>query len=113
MIMSYSERKEAICDDFEEFHNNIGYPLNQTLYATLGETEYSKEYTQTDECCIYLNFALILLKRNESIDFMRERLLKLIEEDNMDKYKSELLNEFIDFENDLFTFKQLIKEIII
>lgn len=35
MIMSYKERKEAVLDDFEEFHNNIRYPLNQTLYATM------------------------------------------------------------------------------
>lgn len=107
MIMSYSERKEAVYDDFEEFHNNIGYSITQTLYATLGEAEYSKEYSQTDECCIYLNFALLLLKRNESIDFMKDRLLNLISEDNIDNYERELLNEFMEFQNDLLTFKQL------
>lgn len=110
MIMSYKERKEAVLDDFEEFHNNIGYPLNQTLYATIGEAEYSKSYTQTDECCIYVNFALVLLKQNKDIEFMKARLQELVNEDNMEYYLNELQEEFVDFKNDLILLHQLLNK---
>lgn len=106
MVLSYCETKESVVEDFNGFHNKLGYPVDQTLYATLGESEYSEEYTQTDECCIYLNYALLLLEKGENIDFMRERLLELIEKKNMDMYRDELLDEFDDFENDLNILKQ-------
>lgn len=110
MIMSYMERKEAVLDYFEEFYNNIGYPVNQTLYATIGEAEYSKSYTQTDECCIYVNFALVLLKQNKDIEFMKARLQELINEDNMEYYMKELQEEFVDFKNDLMLLNHLLNE---
>jgi len=109
--MSYSDRKEAVIDDFKEFHDGIGYPLDQTLYATLGEAEYSKDYTQTDECCIYLNFALILIEKDEDIEFMEERLRELISEDNMQQYRKELRTDFADFENDLRILNQEIRNV--
>lgn len=101
MIMPYSERKEAVIEDFEEFHCNLGYSLEHSLYATVGEAEYSREYTQTDECCIYLNFALLLLERKESIEFMKVKLKELTTQDKMKQYKIELKNEFDDFANDI------------
>jgi hypothetical protein len=107
MILSYNERKEAIIEDFEEFHNSMGYPLDKTLYATLGESEHAKNYTQTDECCIYLNFALTVLNINENIEFMRKRLIELIDEKNMKLYEDELRDEFDNFKKDLVLLDQL------
>lgn len=110
MILSYKERKEAVIEDFEEFHESLGYPINQAFYATLGESEYSKDYTQTDECCIYLNFALMLLERKENIEFMKNRLLELIADENIEIYKEELSEEFNEFIKDLKTFEDFMKQ---
>lgn len=111
MVMSYCERKDAVVEDFEEFHDNLAYSVEQTLYATIGEAEYAKDYTQTDECCIYLNFALILLKQNENISFMKIRLLELIGSDKMEQYEIELQDEFIYFTQDIALLKDLLHDI--
>lgn len=101
MIMSYHERKEAVLEDFEEFHVNMNYSIEQTLYAILGETAYSKNYTKADECCICVLFALILRKLNINTDYLNQTLSQLLSSNNRDLYLEELGDEFSDFESDL------------
>lgn len=55
------------------FHENMNYAVKDSLYATLGESENRPEFTQTNECCIYVNYALIAIDKNEDIDFMQQR----------------------------------------
>lgn len=57
MIMSYCERKMAVQEDFEEFHIKMGYSLAASLFAVIGEAEYSPLCSQTDEICIYICFS--------------------------------------------------------
>ena len=101
IILSYSERKLAVREDFEEFHIKMGYPLPESLYATIGEAAYSPLYTQTDEICIYIAFALMLSSQSESISFMLPRLRELANEKNMPQYEQELGIEFPQFLMDL------------
>ena len=101
MIMSYNERKSAVQEDFEEFHIKMGYSLKETLFATIGEAEYSPLYSQTDEICIYISFAFVLISRGESISFLYPGLNKLANKKYMSQYKQELESDFPQFLKDL------------
>ena len=101
MILSYQEIKEAVQDSFVSLYEKFAYSSKDTLYATIGEYDYSNDYTQIDECCIYVNFALMFLEKNESINFMKVRLLELVDEKNLEVYKMELNEEFNLFYSDL------------
>lgn len=101
VILSYSERKVAVREDFEEFHLKMGYSLPETLYATIGEAAYSSLYTQTDEICICIAFALMLGNQGKSLSFMLPRLRELADEKNMLRYEQELGAEFPLFLKDL------------
>lgn len=101
IILSYSERKVAVREDFEEFHLKMGYSLPETLYATIGEAAYSSLYTETDEICIYIAFALMLGNQGENISFLLPRLRELVDEKNMPQYGQELGAEFPLFLKDL------------
>lgn len=100
MIMSYDDRKTAVLEDFEDFHIKMGYSLEDTLYATIGEAAYSPLYTQTDEICIYITFAFILIKRGDDISFLRFRLEELANKKYMPQYEQELGAEFPRFLKD-------------
>ena len=101
MILSYKEIKEAVQDSFISLCENFAYSAKDTLYATIGDYDYSSDYTQIDECCIYVNFALMLLEKNESINFMKVRLLELADEKYLETYKMALKDEFNLFYSDL------------
>jgi hypothetical protein len=88
------------------FHEEMNYPVKDSLYATLGESEHHPEFTQTSECCIYVNYALIMIEKNENIDFMQHRLHELLEETHMYIYQEELQDEFEEFEADVLKLKK-------
>ena len=90
MIMSYCERKMAVQEDFEEFHIKMGYSLAASLFAVIGEAEYSPLCSQTDEICIYISFASLLAGQGEDISFLQPRLEELFEEKYMPQYEREL-----------------------
>ena len=82
-------------------YEKFAYSAKDTLYSTIGEYDYSSDYTQIDECCIYVNFALMFIEKNESIDFMKVRLLEFAGNKNLEIYKMELKDEFNLFYSDL------------
>lgn len=100
MIMSYLERKIAVQEDFEEFHIKMGYSLAESFFATIGDAEYSPLYSQTDEICIYISFALLLIRQGKNIAFLQSRLEELSEEKYMPKYEQELGPDFPQFLKD-------------
>lgn len=107
MIMTYDERKSAVLEDFEDFHGNMGYSLKETLYATIGEAEYSPLYSQTDKICIYIAFALTLINQREDISFLSPELEELTDEKYMPQYEQELGADFHFFQKDLLYLKKL------
>lgn len=94
MIMSYCERIMAVQEDFEEFHIKMGYSIEETLFATVGEAAYSPLYSQTDEICIYVVFALLLISQEKDISFMRPKLDELANEKYMPQYERDLGTDF-------------------
>ena len=101
MILPYIEIKEAVYDSYISLHENSGYPIQDTLFATIGDYDFSDEYGQTDECCIYINFAIILINKNKNFDFMKGKLIELLDDRQIDLFKSDLGNEFHEFLNDV------------
>ncbi|TVX94885.1 hypothetical protein [Cohnella terricola] len=111
MILTYPELKDDVRDCFMTFHEDMKNPIKESLYATLGESEHHLEFTQTNECCIYVNYALIMIDMNEDIDFMRQRLKELLEEEHMQIYKEELQDDFDEFNADILKLKVRLPEI--
>ena len=108
MIMPYDERKSAVFEDFEDFYINMGYPLEKSLYAIIGEAEYSSLYSQTDEICIYIPFALMLISQEKDISFMRPRLDELANEKYMPQYERDLGSDVSQFLKDYQQYVQYI-----
>lgn len=104
MIMSYCERKIAVQEDFEEFHIKMGYSLAESLFATIGEAKYSSLYSQTDEICIYISFAALLVRQGKDTTFLQSRLEELSEEKYMSQYEQELGSDFLQFLKDWIRF---------
>lgn len=65
--------------------------------------------TQAEESCIYIYAALIFLQHKENIDFMKERLYELINENYYSLYKAELKDEYITLKNDIDTLIKLLE----
>ncbi len=107
MIMSYREWREAVPEDFVEFHVKLKYSVEQSFYATLGESVHSKYYTQTDECCICVLFARILKEHHLDADFLSPFLSELLLPNHMNLYRNDLGDEFGDFESDVAEIKSL------
>ncbi|OKP83019.1 hypothetical protein [Paenibacillus sp. P32E] len=105
MILTYPELKDDVMDCFMMFHEDMNYPVKDSLYAILGESEHRPEFTQANECCIYVNYALIMIDKNENIDFMQQRLNELLEEEHMQIYKEELQDDFDEFNADVLNLK--------
>lgn len=108
MIMPYNERKSAIFEDFEDFYIHMGYPLEKSLYAIIGEAEYSPLYSQTDEICIYILFALMLISQGQDISFMRSKLDELANKKYMPQYERDLGSDFSQFLKDYQQYVQYI-----
>ncbi len=109
MDLTYQEVKEDMQDSFKSLYQNAGYSARDTFYATLDDYQCWETSTQTEECCIYVNFAFVLLDNNEDIDFMKQRLFELIDENNFSLYQSELDEEYNDLINDITILKTRIK----
>ena len=108
MIMPYNERKLSVFEDFEDFYINMGYPLEKSLYAIIGEAEYSPLYSQTDEICIYILFASMLISQEKDISFICPRLDELANEKYMPQYKQDLGADFSQFLKDYHLYVQYI-----
>lgn len=109
MDLTYAEIKEDIEDSFESLHQNFHYPVQDAFYATLDDYKHHASSTQTEECCIYIYAALILLQHKENIDFMKERLFELISKNYYSVYEIELKEEYINLKNDIETLKTILE----
>lgn len=108
MVLTYLEIKEDMQDSVDSLYKRANYTAKDTFYATLEDYLTHDSSTETEECCIYVNLALILVNVGESIDFLKRRLFELIQDENINLYKEELDNEFNDFYQDLITLKKLL-----
>ncbi|PFD95710.1 hypothetical protein COE15_23640 [Bacillus cereus] len=106
MDLRYGEIKEAVINTYDSLHIGAKYEIRDTFYALLHDHESSDEYTETEECCIYVNFALLLIEKNTSIDFIKTRLNELLDNKNMEIYRTELKDEINEFTNDVDKLKQ-------
>ena len=110
MIMPYDERKQAVQEDFGAFHIDMGYSIKDTFYASIGEAEYSSLYTKTDECCIYVAFFLLLIRRRIDCTFLYPALVELVSDVHVPEYQQELGAEYLDFQKDVAYIKTLLNQ---
>ncbi len=101
MVLTYYEIKEAVQDSYERLHIRGGYDEYNTFFASLNDYDQAEDFSLTEECCLYLNFAILFIRNNTQFDFMKKRLIELIKEENLIIYKGELNDEYISFEKDL------------
>jgi len=111
MILEYNEIKEVVYDSYKSLHDKFHYTPQDTLYATIGEYDFSEEFSKVDEACIYINFAIIFYKNQEDFNFMKNKLIDIIKEENFNYYKENLKEEFKEFFNDLLKVKKILKNI--
>ncbi|WIY59250.1 hypothetical protein [Bacillus arachidis] len=100
MDLRYDEIKEAVMDTYDSLHIGAKYEIRDTFYALLHDHESS------EECYIYISFALLLIEKNISIDFIETRLNEFLNNKNMEVYRTELKDEIIEFMNDVDKLKQ-------
>lgn len=105
MDSTYAEIKEDMKDSFKSLYENSNYPAKDSFYATLEDYQCHGS-SQTEECCIYVNFALILIQHREKIDFIKKRLYELLDKKNYNLYELELKDEFVNLINDINTLKK-------
>lgn len=110
MILSYNEIKEAVYDSYKSLHDEFNYTPKDTLFATIGEYNFSEDYTKTDEACIYINFTLIFNEKGEDLDFIKDKLIDIINDKNVEYYMSTIGEDFTDFFNDIIKVKEIIQE---
>lgn len=105
MDLSYIEIKEDMRDSYKSLCENANYLAKDSFYAALNDYQCQGNSSQIEECCIYVNFALVLIKHGENIDFMKKRMYELIDKKNYTLYELELKDEFAILENDINTLK--------
>ncbi len=108
MEIAYAELKEAALDNYNSLYLKYNYSIEHTFYALLGDFEIHESYTLAEKCSLYVGYILVLIKAGKSFDFMKDDFLKLTQDRNMEMYKKELGDEFLDFSNDI----QIIKELL-
>lgn len=108
MDLTYLEIKEDMQDSFDSLYKRANYTAKDTFYVILEDYIAHDSSTETEECCIYVNLALILIKVGEKIDFLKNRILELIDDKSISLYKEELDNDFSDFYQDLLKLKKLL-----
>jgi len=106
MDLTYAEIKEDMKDSFINLSERSNYPVEDTFYATLDGYLSHNSSTKTEEVSIYINMSIIFLSKNKDIGFLKERLIELICDKNIDSYKEELGEEFLDFIEDLKILKK-------
>lgn len=111
MILKYDEIKEVVYDSYKSLHLKFHYELQDTLYATIGEYDFYKEFSKIDKICIYINFAIIFYQNQENFDFIKNELIDIVKEENFDFYKENLKEEFKQFYDDLIKVKEILKNI--
>jgi hypothetical protein len=108
MVLTYYEIKEAVQDSYERLHIRGDYNEYNTFFASLNDYDQAEDFSLTEECCLYINFAILFIRNNANFDFMKERLTELIKEENLIIYKGELNEEYISFEKDLNELKSIL-----
>ncbi|MED4654609.1 hypothetical protein [Bacillus pseudomycoides] len=101
MNLRYDEIKEDVIDTYSSLHIRAEYEIKDTFYALLNDYEHSEEYTKTEECCIYVSFALLLIEKNKNIDFIKTRLNELLDNKKMEVHRIELKDEIAEFTSDV------------
>lgn len=101
MIFGYEELKEYVNEDFNRFFNRRKFTSSQVIPAILDEYEDAKDYSETEECVIYVDIALNFIMENISLGELAEKLNLLFSEENLQNYKNDIKNDFILMENDI------------
>ncbi|MDM5153733.1 hypothetical protein QUF88_07810 [Bacillus sp. DX1.1] len=108
MNLRYDEIKEDVIDTYSRLHIRAKYEIRDTFYALLNDYELSEEYTETEEYCIYVSFALLLIEKNKNTDFMKTRLNELLDSKRMEIHRIELKDEIAEFTNDVNKLKEFL-----
>ena len=105
--LTYAEIKEDIKDTFESLYHRSNYTGKDTFYVILDDHQRHNLGDQSEECCIYVNCALILLQNKQDIGFMKNRLSDLIQESHFYLYRREMTGDFQRLKTDIEILKKM------
>ena len=97
MLLKYREMKEAVFNSYKSLYDKFHYTPKDVVFATIGEYDFYKNFSQIDEIIIFINFALIFFENQNNFNFIREKLIELVKEEHLEYYKKELKEEFGEF----------------
>ena len=100
MIFEYEELKEGVEEDFERFYK-MGFNENQIFSAILNEYEYGEDFGFVENVCIHVFLILAYIEKNLNCNLIIDRLNQLTNEEEKNKLKVELGNEYSKFITDL------------
>jgi hypothetical protein len=107
MELKYEEIKEDSADIYESLHINAKYPLKDTFYAFLNDYELHENYDITEETSLYVAFCALLIEKEQNFDFLRNKLVNLISNKNLEKVTNDLeSDELVRFFADVNTIKK-------
>ena len=109
MILPYNEIKESIENSYKSLCELHNYSIKDTLYAIIGEYDCHDEYTEVDEALINLIYGIILISKKQNIEFMKEKLIEILNVDNLSLYKKEFSKDYNQIEKDFCKLKTLLK----
>ena len=81
MLLKYREMKEAVFNSYKSLYDKFHYTPKDVVFATIGEYDFYKNFSQIDEIIIFINFALIFFENQNNFNFIREKLIELVKEE--------------------------------
>lgn len=90
MEFKYDEIKEDATDIYESLHVNAKYSLKDTFYAFLDDYEANENYSKSEETSLYVSFCTLLIEKNENFEFLKDKLINLISDKNIEEVTKEL-----------------------
>ncbi len=109
MLLKYREMKEAVFNSYKSLYDKFHYTPKYVVFATIGEYDFYKNFSQIDEIIIFINFALIFFENQNNFNFIREKLIELVKEEHLEYYKKELKEEFGEFICDVTKVKEILQ----
>lgn len=101
MNIEYIDIKDGAFEFYEDIYKKAKYPLKGTFFAYLNEFSIHDTYDSSEEICIYITFALMLIEKDEDFIFLIEPL-----KEKLEKITDEQLQKEIEDPNDIKLLKE-------
>ncbi len=100
MIFEYEELRASVEEDFERFCK-LGFNEKQIFLAVLNEYEHGENFGFVENVCIHVFLILAYTEKSMNCNQLRDRLNQLLHEEEKNKLKIELGNEYAKLVADL------------